>query len=233
MGALKLFDAALGEVVAEKRFPRAGGALAFSADSRRLAITIGERSFGPDSRTSIRVLDSRTGELISRSRTGRNRITALAFSSDDDQLWSVSESAELRKWRVESRRLAEKQVLRTERVALAAISSSSGRLVTSSGLGGVQVWDLGEGELLRVIDTVGVPAGVSALAISQDGTLLAIGMDSRTLSVHEVSSGRLVREVRDLVASVSALAFSRDGQHLVSGLRNGTAVTWRVAELRR
>ena len=233
VGAVKVFDTKSGEQIAVQRFQRVGTALKFSPDSRKLAVDIGHRFPGRNLSVSIQVIDARTGEFISELVPEQPQVTALAFSPSGDRLWSVNGHAKIREFKVASVGPPADLALPADRAAFAAISSSSGRLVTSHGLGGIQVWDLHNGRFLKEIGTTGPASGISALALSQDGTALAIGMESRTLSIHEVSSGRLVGEIRELGASVRSLAFSSDGKHLVSGLGDGTAMTWRMPELNR
>jgi WD40 repeat protein len=93
----------------------------------------------------------------------------------------------------------------------------------------VRVWSLADGALVR---TIRLPAGpgevgeVDAVAISPDGTVIAVGGWTRTITttdgeqiyLFERVSGALVERIDGLPASVVALAFSPDGRHLVATL---------------
>jgi WD40 repeat protein len=61
--------------------------------------------------------------------------------------------------------------------------------------------------------------------LSRDGKWLAAGQGKRVV-VHEVATGKRVREFAGHQRAVTALAFSGDSQRLVSGSNDGTLVVW-------
>ena len=71
--------------------------------------------------------------------------------------------------------------------------------------------------------------GVTAVAFSPDGQLLAFASEDCTAKLWEVASGREVRTLTGHSACVTAVAFSPDGQLLASASDDGTAKLWEVA----
>lgn len=70
--------------------------------------------------------------------------------------------------------------------------------------------------------------GVSSVAFSPDGRLVASGSLDDTIKLWRVSDGQLVRTLTG--HSVSSVAFSPDGQLLASGSVDRTVRLWRVSD---
>jgi WD40 repeat protein len=104
--------------------------------------------------------------------------------------------------------------------------SPDGRLIAlglASAPNGAGLWDAHTGKLLRRFPD---PAGVSAVAFSPDGKLLAAGSFGGTVSIWDLASAQKRRTLPGSVGdSVTDLAFSPDGELATSSL-NGTATIW-------
>ena len=70
----------------------------------------------------------------------------------------------------------------------------------------------------KVKHVLKAPYSVFSVVFSPDGKQLASGgILNRTVSIWDVASGKLVRELTDAVGSVESLAYSPDGKYLASG----------------
>jgi WD40 repeat protein len=77
--------------------------------------------------------------------------------------------------------------------------------------------------------TLAVP-GVTALALSPEGRLLARGQPDGSVVVHGTSTGRELASLHGPQGSIMSLAFSRDGRLLASGGANGTILVWKMPD---
>jgi WD40 repeat protein len=105
-----------------------------------------------------------------------------------------------------------------------AVSPGSGHSWVAGSTGQkIHIWDIGTGDLITTLEAQGT---VRALAVAQDGSLLASGDSDGTLLVWE--SGRFTLKARlARHAGVSFLGFSPDGQLLYSG-GGGEARAWEL-----
>lgn len=96
--------------------------------------------------------------------------------------------------------------------------------------GSLHVWNL-EGEATAVdVRWPDPPRESSALALTPDGTRLAVGGRSGVVTLLDTASGRPVGELSpdsgETLGGVSSLAFSPDGRLLAVGTRQGPVVLW-------
>jgi RNA polymerase sigma factor (sigma-70 family) len=114
---------------------------------------------------------------------------------------------------------------------------------SDEGARGVRVWDAGTGKELYRLD---MKSGVSALAFSGDGKLLAVGSEDKAVRLLDAFTGKELFCVEGhglrggfankpksglnlIWEQVSALVFSLDGKTLISGGHDGTVRLWDVA----
>jgi hypothetical protein len=103
-------------------------------------------------------------------------------------------------------------------------------LVTASHDKTARVWDLTNGNLLRILRPPqgdGNDGKLYAAAISPDGATIAVSGWIGTIYVFERASGRLGWSIRGLPNSVHYLGYSQDGRHLAAtlgGQNNGLRI---------
>jgi WD40 repeat protein/uncharacterized caspase-like protein len=102
----------------------------------------------------------------------------------------------------------------------AVVISPDGRLVVSSGVSGINVWDAESGRLLRTFAD-----RVAAVAVSRDGRRIVSGSWDKTVKIWDAESGRLLRTFASHANAVVAVAISPDGHRIVSG-DNYTIMEW-------
>lgn len=89
--------------------------------------------------------------------------------------------------------------------------------------GGQLVWRLPAGDEVDLTSL-----GISAVAFSPDGSLLATCGTDRLIRCWDVSTGSLVHELKGHKDAVQSLAFSPAGVMLASGSRDGEVVLWNL-----
>lgn len=102
------------------------------------------------------------------------------------------------------------------------------------------IWDLDLGDSSgpikahRLESPVGLPEGLTSLALRPDGAMLAIGDRTGTVTLLDVNSLRVVGQIKpteDDQGFVSSLAFSPDGQQLAGGSPQGLILLWSLVNL--
>ncbi len=73
-----------------------------------------------------------------------------------------------------------------------------------------------------------MPAAVTALAVSPDGSLVAVGLADGQVQLLERESGKLLRSLSRHIGGVIALEFSFDGRYLATGGADGVVTIWGI-----
>ncbi|MGD1853804.1 MAG: hypothetical protein ACFB2W_06080 [Leptolyngbyaceae cyanobacterium] len=143
-----------------------------------------------------------------------------AIAASNGRLASISRDRTLRIWSLSEKRLLE--TLSVGNSQKLAIHPSGDYIIVGSDQQ-VDVWQLGRAspeQLCSVSDSI------TALVLSPDARLLAVGTEGNLLRVYEGASGRCVSELAQ-GWGVTALAF--DGTTLVSSSQDETVTVWQRA----
>ncbi|KAI5115102.1 hypothetical protein M0805_001539 [Coniferiporia weirii] len=90
------------------------------------------------------------------------------------------------------------------------------------------IWKPAHRRYLRSTSLEGVDAGVTSVAISADGRLVAAGSLDTVVHIQDVQTGVLVKRLKDHSDSVYSVAFTPDGKGIVSGSLDKTLKRWDV-----
>ena len=115
--------------------------------------------------------------------------------------------------------------------------SGDGKLIASArgDVGGADVWDVATRRRVTSVDAVQQFSADFVVALSSDGSMLALGGDGGTsprtiLRIVDVRTGELLQELDQTGAGVGGLEFSQDGRLLVvNALAQSVASLWDVA----
>src|SRR5262249_33427696 len=99
------------------------------------------------------------------------------------------------------------------------------QVIIAGGEGRVHYIDAEKHVVLQTLNDEGV-----RVAISPDGSLLAIAGMKDTIRLRSLATGELIREMKGHTGRISHLAFSRDGRRLASSSLDRTVRLWNVAD---
>lgn len=106
----------------------------------------------------------------------------------------------------------------------------SGSLLIAPAVDAAIVWNPRLGKIVRRLAISSVPVGeVSSLALSPDGSVLAVGLDNGRIELFSFLSAERLATLVGHRSAVGALAFDRSGTLLASGSKDTVAIVWDVS----
>ncbi len=202
-------------------------AMTLSPSGRVLAVSRAKEGEAP----TLEFWDMHSGKLT-RAFSPPFPVLSLAFSPDGTLLATLNGqgTAEVSEW--ESNRSITNlnaAPLRRGGTGVVVFSPDGNRLAVGVDYGCLQIVNLRSGAV-RTIETQTID-GVSALAFSPNGQLLAAGFayTSGTVGLWDSDSGEPRGQFTNATAWVRALAFAPDGRRLAATSKNGTIQLWNVA----
>lgn len=199
----------------------------------------------PDTLKNIVIWDVATGQEF-RTLTQVNQATRdlvgvqvghVIFSPNGRLLASITLNNVIL-WDV----MAGKELLTVDSGTVIASSiafSSDGKLLISAGTQSlnikthevgkstpIKLWDVATGREVRSIDSN--TEVINAVAISQDGRLLASGGFDSTIKLWDVATGRELRILTGHAGMITSVAFSPNGSFLASASADGSTRIWDV-----
>ncbi|MFA7006771.1 MAG: WD40 repeat domain-containing protein, partial [Verrucomicrobiia bacterium] len=237
-GAVVLWDVGAQKVKTDLRgLPGNGRYVAFSPDSRLLAVTISDDRDAANP-GEIRMWEAASGKEMVRFSGQRNPACALAFSPDGKTLITggghPDKVGEVVLWDLTSFR-SQPLDLNLNRIVRSIAVSPDGQLLAYTYGQCAAVWDLKNN---RSVFHKLPPNGheqrthvklVSCLAFSPDGRMLATADDSGTVRLWSSATGELLpASIKGHTARVNTIAFSPDGKTLATCSHDETAKLWDV-----
>jgi WD40 repeat protein len=219
-GAVEVLDLATGKRLGLHKGPCAVWSLAFPADGSL-------RACGRDGQR-IAVWDGRTGKMLSPAAVHREPVTGVLFTPDGKTilagtpdgtvcLWDKTTGKEARQARLKAPKPgALRRPALVGPFILFALSANGKRAAAATADGTVRLWDVASSEVLADVEEYQLHG--AKIALTPDGSLVAItGIGSRVF-LCDVATGRQRRALRWLGGTARALAFSPDGQTLAAGI---------------
>jgi WD40 repeat protein len=224
-----------GRLILTFRPPQIGNgpnAVAFSPDGQFAAIGIQSFNRNLD---LFRVAD---GALVAGVISAHNNgTTSVDFSPDRQLLASGGRDGTAKLWHYPDmtliRTLQESPGYRPRVFAVAF--SSDGRLLAVGGQGGVQLFRVLDGKLIRKMSGA---VSTRSLAFSPDGQILAAGSNAIdqngqctdcTIKLWRVSDGMLLRTIQGRNSGIISIAFSPNQRQIAAGLSDSVRI-WRVSD---
>jgi RNA polymerase sigma factor (sigma-70 family) len=123
-----------------------------------------------------------------------------------------------------------KEVLRIATDGSRLALSPDGRTLVSADLKGVHGWETATG---KERFTIPVTEGIMTIAFSPHGRHVAAALNSGTIKLWDVSTGKEAEQFQGHAEAVHSLAFSPDGKVLASGSVDTTVLLWDMTKLTR
>ena len=196
----------------------------FSADGRTLAVG----GVGP----VIRLWDLESGkECDPLESEGGANCGRVAFSRDGKHVVAGGFDGILTLWDWSSRRRLMTRKGHRGGIHAVSFSRDGSVLATGDSDGVVKMWDIPGGRERTSFRTHPAGKGVTSVAFSPDGVLLATASYLEcTVRLWSAVDGRNPRTLPKMTLGVKALAFSPDGALLAMARGDGSAVLWGVVE---
>ncbi|MDQ3977937.1 MAG: TIR domain-containing protein, partial [Actinomycetota bacterium] len=165
------------------------------------------------------------GEELWAVRGHDDAVTAVSFFGDGRELLTGSDDGTIRRWDANGNPIGVPWAASAERGLTVAFSAATGIVAGVCGDGTVRVWEQDNLRLVRTIDS-GWEVVHTCVALSRDGTLLALGGADGQISVFGAADAPIRFKGHD--GWVSTMAFSPEGSTLASGGADETIRLWRV-----
>ena len=166
---------------------------------------------------SVKLWDSRTGNLKSRIAAHKRPVWSVACNFDGSMLATASDDGNVRLWDARTNKELD-TIPHTSAVRSVAFSPDGTRVASGTRNGAVRVYDVKTGK--NLITTAGHSEGmVMAVAFSSNGKLLASGSSDRTIKIWDVSDdeGKEVAVSNKHEGAIYALAFHPTRKIVASG----------------
>jgi WD40 repeat protein/serine/threonine protein kinase len=208
----------------------ADGAVAVSADGKRIASVVGGYLPEDVSRPGeIRVWDARSGAVL-HAFAGPGALNRLAFCSDGARLVVATTDGAVLIWDANTGQEVLRRTPHTQAIAAIASSPDGTHIATASWDKTVKLWDAGTGQVLHELR--GHSDKVQSVAYHPDGKRLASGSWDGTVKLWDAEAGKEIVTLPGHKSAVYSVAFSPDGKLLVSAGSNGNLKIWDLATAR-
>ena len=178
--------------------------------------------------TTIKLWDLQKDRETASLRGHETDVKALAVSPGGKMLVTGGRDGTVRFWDLERQVIL--AVFREHRHPVTSVAfSPDGREAASTGSGGaIRFWSLDKEDLVRTIDLSSSSYKICNLTFSPDGTVLAVGPESKSfvpVLLIDPANGDITHRLMSHGGKVSSVAFSPDGRLLATGSGDGVLRT--------
>lgn len=154
-------------------------------------------------------------------------VLCAAFDASSKRLLTGDKEGNAALWDVATGTLTKRFIAQSpgEPGAVRAVAFLPKGFATAGKDGLVRLWN---DTTFKSRDLLADGKGITAMAASTDGTLLASGAEDGALRVWSVNEGVLIHTFSERKAAITAIAFAPDGRHVVAGSVDGSVRLWRL-----
>jgi WD40 repeat protein len=226
----RIWDAKTYKVLHELKHSLGSNHLAYSPDSKLLA-TFEENNH-------VCLWDVATGkEIVALPFDKGGDWPRVAFAPDGRslvaatwwgfvQVWDLSGPTPLKE--LHKHKPAQSIATGVAQLIHVGFTPDSRLVVTASQKQPVQFWDVATGKLRKEVDPSKYITGIRAVALSADGSALALGGMNPTVVLWDLTTDKLSALLGPFGSPVRSLAIAQDGSFLIAGHGNGTAEVYKL-----
>ena len=214
-----------------------------SPDGKLLATGCNRNTTLYDTKTGARIL-----QLVDPTvEKPDNYIRSVAFSPDGRSIATGSEDHHVRIWDLAFGKLRSRLEGHKSEIYSLAYTPDGDKLISGSGDKSAMIWDAEKGTALHrlTIDDVPAPvaghgahaqgqppdAGVTSVAISQDGKLLVAGSLDHHIRIWDITTGKLLEKLKGHKDSVYSVCFVPGGRQILTGSLDKSLKVWDLSSL--
>lgn len=212
---IRVLDAITLEEIWKTKLKEEGEVICWSPDGTMVASTSDD--------SHLYILNAADGEIIRKIKTPRNSHTPITFSKDGRMLISGGDYI-LHLHEVETGERIEPEMGFSEKYYSydhIAVAPGGGRIYLSDG----SSWEMQDRTDPSLNKSFSEDREVSAMALSRDGTLIAVGDSRGTIKIRNTSDFS-VTATMSTGGKVNGLAFLPNGKRLISGGDDKKAMMW-------
>lgn len=218
---VRVFDAKTIEKIWEIKLPQEAQVIDWSPDGSMLAAASDDKN--------LYVLNSDDGKVLQKIGVA-NSHTPISFTLDGTKIISGDENL-LHIHDVETgTRVVPTMGLPANKSGIEyALVGSGGKMAMTGGGEEFHVWDLESGKAIKTFEESN---NITAMVLSRDGGLVAVGSSRGGITVRQTSDFKIVASLK-AGGQVNGLAFTPDGEGLASAGSDELAIHWHIKSGKR